>query len=150
MSAVTLVRRIKARPAIVFDALSTAEGMTAWWGPDDLPVISAHADARVGGDFRVRFRTRDGREHECAGQFLEIRKPERIIMSWRWTAGGVAQERGRASRVELRLRPIEEGTELTLVHTLLADDASAQEHGQGWEGALRKLVKTYVTSGAQP
>lgn len=145
MSSVTLVRRIKARPAIVFDALSTVEGLTSWWGPDDLPVIAAHADARVGGDFRVRFRTVDGREHECGGQFLEIRKPERIIMTWRWTEGGVVGEHGRTSRVELRLRPIEDGTELTLVHTLLGDDSAAQEHGQGWEGALNKLVRTYAT-----
>lgn len=139
MTSLTLVRRIKARRSIVFEALSTVEGLTSWWGPDDLPVVAAEADIRVGGDFRVQFRTLDGLEHECAGQFLEIQRPERIVMSWRWNSGGVPEEYGRTSRVELRLRPIREGTELTLVHTDLHSEASARSHQWGWAGALHKL-----------
>ena len=30
MTSLTLVRRIKARPSIVFDALTTAEGIASW------------------------------------------------------------------------------------------------------------------------
>lgn len=141
MASLTLVRRIKARPSIVFAALSTPEGLTSWWGPDDLPVVAAEADIRVGGDFRVLFRTADGREHECAGQFLEILEPDRIVMTWRWTLGGEPEEYGRTSRVELQLRPIREGTELTLVHTDLHNAASAKSHQWGWEGALKKLPR---------
>ena len=60
MTSLTLSRRIAARPLIVFEALSTAEGVAAWWGPDDLPVLAAEADARPGGVFRVRLRRLDG------------------------------------------------------------------------------------------
>jgi len=141
---VTLVRRIRARPEIVFDAFSTVEGLTSWWGPEDVPVISAEADVRIGGLFRVRFPTADGRIHECCGQFLEVRWPELIVMSWRWTEGGEAAEQGRTSRVELRLRPIDGGTELTLLHANLHGDASAQSHAGGWEGALQKLERAYT------
>jgi uncharacterized protein YndB with AHSA1/START domain len=31
MTRLTLVRRIAARPSIVFDALTTAEGIAHWW-----------------------------------------------------------------------------------------------------------------------
>lgn len=144
MTAVTLVRRIRAAPEIVFEAFSTPEGLTAWWGPEDFPVIDAEVDLRLGGDFRVQFPTSDGRVHECAGQFLEIRKPELIVMSWRWTRGGDPDEVGRTSRLELRLRPIAEGTELTLRHAELRTDAAAQSHEWGWNGALDKLVRTYT------
>ncbi|HEX3927083.1 MAG TPA: SRPBCC domain-containing protein [Gemmatimonadales bacterium] len=147
MTGVTLIRRIRARPSIVFDALSTPEGLTRWWGPDDLPVIAAEADARVGGAFRVRFPTADGHEHECAGEFLEIQRPERIILSWRWTVGGTPEEQGRTSRVEFWLRPIGDGTELTLIHTDLRDESSARDHGGGWGGALTKLARIYTMSG---
>ena len=116
MNSVTLVRRIAARPSIVFEALATEEGITSWWGPEDIPIVSATADVREGGRFRVRFRTLDGREHECAGQFLEISKPERIVMSWQIIFGGYPSERERVSRLELHLRPIDTGTELTLIH----------------------------------
>jgi uncharacterized protein YndB with AHSA1/START domain len=139
VKSLTLVRQIRAQPATVFDLLSTAEGLTAWWGPDDLPVLSAEADVRVGGRFRVRFRRADGAEHECAGEFLEIEPPIRIVMSWRWASGGVPEEGGRVSRLELHVRPHESGAELTLVHADLRNAASEASHRQGWGGALAKL-----------
>jgi uncharacterized protein YndB with AHSA1/START domain len=146
MTSVTLVRRIAARPAIVFEALSTSEGISSWWGPDDVPVVSAKADAHVGGHFRVRFRTNDGLEHECAGQFLEIVRPERIVMSWQWTSGGEPRERENVSRLELHLRAIDTGTELTLIHADLRDDSSARNHEHGWQGALDKLVRNFAAA----
>lgn len=143
MTSLTLVRRIKASPAILFEAFTTAEGLTSWWGPDDLPVLSAEADVRVGGVFRVRFGTRDGRRHECAGEFLDVVRPERIVMSWRWTSGGEALEGEAVSRVELHLRVIDGGTELTLIHAALANEGSRQSHEYGWGGALDKLVRDF-------
>lgn len=139
MNAVTLVRQIRARPSTVFELLSTAEGIATWWGPDDLPVLAAEAAAHVGGRYRVRFRTLDGAEHECAGEYLEVMAPVRIVMSWRWSSGGEAEEQGAVSRLEMHLRPIDTGTELTLVHTQLRNAASVASHRGGWSGALDKL-----------
>jgi len=141
MTSVTLVRQIKARPSTVFELLSTAEGLTCWWGPADFPVLSAEADVRVGGRFRVRFNTQDGAQHECAGEFLDIEPPARIAMSWRWTDGGDPEEQGAVSRVELHLRPTATGTELTLIHAELRNAASKASHAQGWAGALDKLMR---------
>ena len=88
MTSLTLVRRIAARPSIVFDALTTPDGIACWWGPDDGPVLVAETDIRVGGRFRVRFRMLDGSEHESSGEYIEVVKPTRLVMSWRWTHGG--------------------------------------------------------------
>ncbi len=136
MTSLTLVRRIKARPSIVFDAVTTAEGIAQWWGPDAGPVLIAEADARKGGRYRVRFRMLDGTEHESSGEFLEVVPPERVVMSWRWEGG---QEDPNESRVEILLRPIPEGTELTFTHSLLRDEESRRSHEGGWTGALDKL-----------
>jgi len=141
MSGATLVRRIAARPELVFRALVTAEAMAEWWGPHDAPAISAVSDPRVGGRYEVRFATADGVEHVCGGEYLELAAPERIVMSWRWLVNGVEDERGRVSRVEIRLRAIEIGTELTLTHTELCNEASAQSHELGWTGSLAKLLR---------
>jgi uncharacterized protein YndB with AHSA1/START domain len=146
---VSLVRLIAARPAIVFDALVTAEGIASWWGPDDLPVVSAVADPREGGSFQVRFRTVDGLEHECAGEFLEIERPERVVMSWRWIVGGLVEEHGRVSRLEIRLRAIETGTELTLIHRALRSENSVRSHEGGWGGALEKLSRRFQSAGGR-
>jgi uncharacterized protein YndB with AHSA1/START domain len=87
MTSLTLVRRIAARPSIVFDALTTPDGIACWWGPDAGPVLLAETDPRIGGRFRVRFRTLDGSEHESSGEYLEVVRPERLAMSWRWEGG---------------------------------------------------------------
>jgi uncharacterized protein YndB with AHSA1/START domain len=141
MTSLTLVRRIAARPSIVFEAMTTAEGVAAWFGPDDLPVVDTEMDARVGGAYRVRFRTLDGREHEARGEFLEVLPPRRIVMSWRWAIGGELEERGRVSRIEIDLAPLADGTRLTFTHADLASEASEKSHAWGWSGALKKLVR---------
>ncbi|HEY1697848.1 MAG TPA: SRPBCC domain-containing protein [Polyangiaceae bacterium] len=141
MKSVTFVRRIAARPSIVFDALATADGVAAWFGPDELPVLHSEVDARVGGAFRVRFRTLDGREHEARGEYLEVVPSRRLVMSWRWADGGEPEERGQTSRVEIDLTPIASGTELVFTHGELQNEASRKSHEGGWTGALRKLVR---------
>jgi uncharacterized protein YndB with AHSA1/START domain len=141
MTSLTLVRRIAARPSIVFEALTTAEGVCAWWGPDDLPVIRAEIDAQVGGAYRVRFQTLDGLEHEAFGEYLEIDPPRRLVMSWRYAFGGAPEELGRTSRIEIDVMPFEGGSELTFTHTDLRNAASQASHERGWTGSLAKLVR---------
>ena len=144
MTSLTLVRRVKASPATVFEAMTTAEGIAHWWGPDAGPVLIAEADPREGGRYRVRFRMLDGTEHESTGEFLAFEPPTRAVMSWRWTEGGGGPGE---SRVELTLRPIPEGTELTLTHTGFQDDDAAKGHEWGWNGALDKLEKHFNQGG---
>jgi uncharacterized protein YndB with AHSA1/START domain len=143
MTSLTLVGRIKARPSIVFDALTTPEGIASWWGPDEGPVLAAETDPRVGGHFRVRFRMVDGSEHESTGEYLEVVKPERLSMSWRWTGG--AEDPGE-SLVEIRLRAVSEGTELTLTHSRLHDEETCRSHEDGWTGALGKLERHFLAT----
>jgi uncharacterized protein YndB with AHSA1/START domain len=145
MKSLTLVRRIAARPSIVFEAMTTPEGVGGWWGPDGGPVVRAEMDARVGGAYRIHFRTLDGLDHEASGEFLEVVAPRRIVMSWSWSVGGELEERGRISRVEIDLAPIEDGTELTFTHADLATEASEKSHAWGWGGALDKLVRLLET-----
>jgi uncharacterized protein YndB with AHSA1/START domain len=149
MKSLTLVRRIAARPSIVFEAMTTPEGIAAWWGPDDVPVVRAEMDARVGGAYRVHFRTIDGRDHEASGEFLEVVPPRRIVMTWSWSLGGEPEERGRTSRIEIALAPIPEGTELTFTHADLQNEASEKSHAWGWTRAIDKLVRHLETSAAE-
>lgn len=139
-TSLTLIRRIAARPSIVFECLTTPEGIAAWWGPDEVPVLLAEVDARLGGLFRIRFRTLDDAEHEACGEILELVPAKRIAMSWRWAFGGEPEEFGRTSRIECDIRPIEGGSELTFTHADLRNAASLESHTQGWTGSMAKLV----------
>jgi uncharacterized protein YndB with AHSA1/START domain len=144
MTSLTLVRRIAARPAIVFDALTTPDNIARWWGPDNGPVLLAETNVRIGGRFRVQFRMLDGSEHESSGEYMEVVKPTRLVMSWRWTNGGEPAESGEESRVEIDLRPIDTGTELTFTHSRLQTEASRASHEEGWNGALDKLARQFA------
>ena len=146
MTSLTLVRRIKARPSIVFDALTTPEGIACWWGPDDGPVLLAETELRVGGRFRVRFRVLDGSEHESSGEYLQVERPNRLAMSWRWVGG---EEDPGESLVEIDLRAIGEGTELTFTHPRLHDEATRRSHEEGWNGALDKLERHFLESSSE-
>jgi uncharacterized protein (TIGR02246 family) len=137
MSSMTLVRRIAASPDTVFDLVATAEGIAQWWGPDDGPVVLSEFDARVGGRFRLRFRMRDGSEHEVAGEVLEIARPTRLVTTWNW----IENEGEAASRLEIALNAVDGGCELVFTHALLPDEATARGHEKGWSGSLGKLQR---------
>ena len=62
-------------------------------------------------------------------------------MSWRWKGG---QEDPNESRVEIVLRPIPEGTEITFTHSLLQDEETSRGHAEGWTGALDKLEALFA------
>lgn len=139
MTSLTLVRRIRARPETLFTAMTEPEGIAQWWGPDSGPVLFAETDVRVGGSFRVRFATLDGGEHESFGTYLEVDPPRRLAMSWQWTSDEDVE-----SRVEIDLRAVDEGTELTFTHAQLLDDEARVNHAEGWNGALDKLERLFA------
>jgi uncharacterized protein YndB with AHSA1/START domain len=148
MTSLTLVRRIAASPEIVFDAVSTPEGIAAWWGPDAGPVLVAEMDARIGGRFRARFRMLDGSEHECCGTILALVRPRHLAMTWRWVGGREAEGE---SRIDIVLHPIgDEVTELVFTHALLPDADTAKGHIGGWNGSLDKLERLLRREGARP
>lgn len=147
MTSVTLVRLIRARPQVVFDAVTTAEGIAQWWGPDAGPVLVAEADPRIGGRYRVRFlRLLDDIQYECSGEFLEIVRPESVLISWHWKDG--VPEPGE-SRVQFILRAVSGGTELTLVHSQLNHDHARVSHEAGWMGSLDKLQAHFTAVTAE-
>ena len=144
MTSLTLVRRIAAPPEIVFDAISTEEGIAAWWGPDGGPVLLAEMDPRVGGRFRARFRMLDGSEHECQGEILEMNRPLHLALSWQWVGGREAEGE---SRIDIALQELSDhATELIFTHAQLPSDEVVKSHVQGWNGSLDKLERHLLST----
>lgn len=131
----TLVRRIKAPPARVWDAWTKPELMALWFGPHHTRVEVAETDLRLGGRFRVAVREDNGERHEVTGLYAEIDPPARLVFSWNWVSTPE-----RVSRVTIVLRPVPEGTEITLTHDRFADAEAATRHRHGWTQTLDRLV----------
>jgi uncharacterized protein YndB with AHSA1/START domain len=66
---------------LVFEAHSSCEHMTNWWGPRKYEFASCEIDFRPGGTWRIVHRGPDGEEYGFHGEFREIVPPERIT----WT-----------------------------------------------------------------
>ena len=135
----TIVRRLKAPPSRVYAAWTRPELMARWWGPDAGPVLSAQADPRVGGHFRVVFQTLDGETHDCRGEYRELEPDSKLVFTWEWVTMPE-----RRSLVTIRLRAIEEGTEMNFTHSQFFDEAARDGHQAGWSGAFEKLDRLFA------
>jgi uncharacterized protein YndB with AHSA1/START domain len=63
----TIKRRIDATPEKLFRAWTEPEKITRWFGPEQVVVVHAETDARVGGLYRIVARSPDGEQHEVSG-----------------------------------------------------------------------------------
>lgn len=135
LPSVTIVRRIKAPPAKVYAALTQPELMMQWWGPDAGPTLKAEADVRPGGRLSVVFRLLNGDEHNPTGVYREVVPEKKLVFTWEWP--GMPE---RESLVTFLIEPFEGGSELTLIHERLPDEAARGSHEIGWNGLLDKQI----------
>jgi uncharacterized protein YndB with AHSA1/START domain len=140
----TLVKRIKAPPMRVWDAWTQPELMMLWFGPHHTRAEEAEADLRPGGRFRVALREDNGERHEANGLYTTIEPERLLVFDWHWTSTPE-----RVSRVTVELRPVPEGTEVTLTHDRFADQATATRHTRGWTESLERLVALCEEAGAR-
>lgn len=137
----TLTRRLRAAPAKVFAAWTDPEKIVRWFGPEQTltDTVSADMDVRVGGHFRVSFRTDDGEYHEVGGRYLEVVPDQRLVFSWAWHSTPE-----RRSQVTVVLRDEGDVTLLTLTHDKFFDEAARDGHRRGWTGTLDKLERMFA------
>lgn len=135
----TVKRRIGAPPEQVYAAWTDPAQITRWWGPEQAETLSAELDARVGGRFRIVFRTPDGEEHDVSGTYREVVPNEKLVFTWMWRTMPERQ-----SLVTVALNRDGDGTLLTLLHEQFFDEAARDRHRSGWTGTLDKLEKYFA------
>ncbi|SED89065.1 SRPBCC family protein [Ruania alba] len=127
---------IAAPPEVVYDYLTTDDGMTAWMGQH------ANLDPRPGGTFAV-----DIAGYLIRGRYLHTEPPTRVTVSW-GVAGSEDLPAG-ASTVEFRLTAIEGGTRVDLTHSDLPDP-DVPGHADGWQHFLPRLAVAATGGDAGP
>jgi uncharacterized protein YndB with AHSA1/START domain len=68
---------------LVFEAHSSCEHMSKWWGPRSYEVVECEVDFRPGGRWRIVHGGPDGKTIAFFGEYREIQRPERFV----WTFG---------------------------------------------------------------
>jgi glutathione S-transferase len=129
-------RHFKAPPDKVFAAFTEKALMQAWFGPETATVPHCEVDARVGGKYRVELHNPAGSVHVLAGEFREIRPPERLVYTWGWLQG---TGRSPETLVTLTFAARDGGTDLTVEQTGFLDQDARDRHEHGWTSSLTAL-----------
>ena len=121
-------------PGKVWAALTTADGLGAWFGNE------AAIDLRPGGSARMTW---------AGGPTVQMRVErveEPTVFGFTWPIYGLPEDDPRRTYVEFTLAPAGAGTRLTVVESgfaQLPDDAHRQAYGgntDGWAKELGELV----------
>lgn len=127
---------IKAEPADVYRALTSARELCVWW------LDRAETDARSMGRWRMEWSAAPGARREASGTFVDLEPGRKValIEEERTRPRGLPplttffiEKRGRASAV-------------TLVQAGFASSALLEAAGRRWEDCLAKL-KAYLETG---
>jgi uncharacterized protein YndB with AHSA1/START domain len=78
---IVMTRVFDAPRDLVFEAHSSCEHLSRWWGPRRYEIVGCEVDFRPGGKWRIVHRGPDGEEYGFHGEYREIVRPERIV----WT-----------------------------------------------------------------
>ena len=121
-------------PAKVWAALTTADGLSGWFGNE------ATIDLRPGGSARMTF----GGEHTLSMRVERVEEP--TVFAFTWHIYGLPDDDPRRTYVEFTLEPVGAGTRLTVVESgfaQLPDDAyrnAYEGNTKGWASELGELV----------
>ena len=109
-------------PTKVWAALTTAEGLSAWFGNE------AAIDLRPGGSAWMRWA-----EEGFTAQMRVERVEEPTVFGFTWHIYGLPEDDPRRTYVEFTLEPARAGTRLTVVETGFAQ-LPADIHGKAYDG----------------
>ncbi|MEU6642991.1 SRPBCC domain-containing protein [Saccharomonospora sp. NPDC046836] len=117
-------------PAAVWAALTTAEGLGAWFGNQ------ATIDLRPGGSAQMSWNN----GHQADMRIERVEQP--TVFGFTWHIFGLPDDDLRRTYVEFTLEPVGAGTRLTVVETgfaQLSDDAHREAYGGNTEGWAKEL-----------
>jgi uncharacterized protein YndB with AHSA1/START domain len=91
---IVMTRVFDAPRELVFEAHSSCEHLSNWWGPRRYEITSCQLDFRPGGAWRIVHRDPEGEEYVFHGEYREIVRPERIVWTFEFEGfpGSVAVE----------------------------------------------------------
>lgn len=93
-------------------------------------------ELRAGGAYRIEIDGGEGKHYSLAGEYREVRPPERLVFTWQW----VHEPDDAVSVVTVELREVSGQTELTLRHEGLAEKWR-EGHCSGWQACFDRLAQ---------
>jgi uncharacterized protein YndB with AHSA1/START domain len=120
-------RRFNAPPERVFDAW-LGEDWGQWLGPRGARCEKVSVEPRVGGSYKVRMITPDGRTVEIFGVYREVQRPEKLAFTW------ASEFCSSGSLITLAFERDGAGTLMRMRQEGFDSAESRNGHNEGWNG----------------
>lgn len=154
--ATLIIRRmLNAPPELAFRAWTAPEHIKQWMRPEPgMEIPLAKMDLRVGGKFRIQMRKPDGEYFTAAGEFREVKAPERLVYTWDWEKDGRGEEfgelEGKTSLITIEFIKRGKQTEFVMTHTRFATVDARDNHARGWGRAVDTFSAHVEANSAEP
>jgi uncharacterized protein YndB with AHSA1/START domain len=134
---IRLHRVLKAPPAKVYRAILDPDAMCRWLPPYGFLGKVHHADARVGGTFRMSFTNfTTGGSHSFGGEYLELEENRKLVYTDRFDDPNLPGE----ITVTVELTEVFCGTDLKIVQTGIPEMIPEAACYLGWQESLSQLA----------
>ena len=132
---ITSTRIFDAPRELVFEAHSSCEHMSNWWGPRRYEVSRCEMDFRPGGSWRIVHKGSEGEIPAFRGEFREIVRPERIVWTFEWE--------GMPGHVSVQTATFEEQDGKTVLTATVVFDSVEDRDGMLQSGMEEGAAETY-------
>ena len=136
----------------VFRAWTSPEEFLQWFGNPGDTVRILRFDARPGGRYDVEGEF-EGELWRVAGEWKEVRAPERLVFTWRSTLERPKPGHDADSHpgsgdtiVTVDFHDRDGKTELVLEHRGFSTAASTQEHNEGWKQCIHRMERLVASA----
>jgi uncharacterized protein YndB with AHSA1/START domain len=135
---IRLHRVLRSTPEKVYRAFIDPDAKAKWLPPNGFTGKVHHADARVGGTYKMSFTNfTTGHSHSFGGQYLELTPHERIRYTDKFEDPNMPGE----IQVTITLKKVSCGTELNVVQEGVPEVIPPEACYLGWQESLILLAK---------
>ena len=136
-STIRLHRVLRAPPERVYRAFLDPDAMVKWLPPYGFTGKVHHADAKVGGTYKMSFANfTTGKSHAFGGRYLEMKPNELIRYTDKFDDPNLPGE----MQTTVTLKKVSCGTELNIVQEGVPDVIPAEACYLGWQDSLVQLA----------
>jgi uncharacterized protein YndB with AHSA1/START domain len=133
MTTIDIEQHVPAKPADVWSAWTTPEGLAAWWWPQR-PDTTYDVDVRPGESYRIVSQQGAIGVH---GTFVTVDEPHLLELTWIWIDEDGDQPE---DRVRVTFAAVDDGqTLVTVSHLISAGDDGVENYRIGWVDVLERL-----------
>jgi uncharacterized protein YndB with AHSA1/START domain len=122
----------------VYLAMTDAQELARWWGPEGFTIPTIEFEPRIGGKYRIEMQPPEGDPFHLHGEFREVDPPSRLAFTFNWDP---PDPDDRETLAELTLEDRGGQTQVFFTQGEFANEDRRAVHDGGWTDSFDKLQR---------